>query len=415
MDRTRWGVLAAFVLVTSSNQMLWLTFAPITTDAAKHYDVSEGAIGALSAVFPLLYGAMAIPAGFALDRWFRGSVVTGAALTAFGGVVRVVGDSFAWVLVGQLVVAFAQPLVTNSVAKVAAAYTRDEDRALGISVCSAGLFAGFLIAFGTGAAFGGRGGLHGLLVVQACYAVIGTVLLALALRRPGRTVVVPTATGMASLRAVWADPVLRVTTELVVVGFGVFVGLTTWLQALLEPHHISSDTAGVLLIVMVLAGVIGSAALPPYAVRRGAERSVLMTSLLVTVVGSALLAVVHVVLGIGLILAAMGLVLLATLPIVLEVVERRAGPASGTAAALIWMAGNAGGLVVTVALAPLLHRPAAAFLVLAAVAAGGIPILRRLSDAWPRRARGRGCWRSSGAPSSSPARANPRMSRPASP
>ncbi|MDP9182706.1 MAG: MFS transporter, partial [Actinomycetota bacterium] len=116
MDRSRWGVLAAFVLVTSSNQMLWLTFAPITTDAAKHYDVSEGAIGALSAVFPLLYVVLAIPAGFALDRWFRGSVVTGAALTAFGGVVRLVGDSFAWVLVGQLVVAFAQPLVTNSVA-----------------------------------------------------------------------------------------------------------------------------------------------------------------------------------------------------------------------------------------------------------------------------------------------------------
>ena len=85
MQRTRWSVLVAFVLVTSANQMLWLTFAPITTDAARHYDVSEGAIGALSAVFPLLYVLLAIPAGFALDRWFRGSVGLGAALTAVGG------------------------------------------------------------------------------------------------------------------------------------------------------------------------------------------------------------------------------------------------------------------------------------------------------------------------------------------
>jgi predicted MFS family arabinose efflux permease len=381
MERTRWAVLAAFVLVTSANQMLWLTFAPVTTDAARHYAVSEGAIGALSGVFPLLYVLLAIPAGFALDRWFRPSVVVGAGLTALGGLLRLGGDSYAWVLVGQLVIAFAQPLVTNSVAKLAGAYTADDDRPLGIAICSAGLFAGFLVAFGTGAAFGGGSGLRTLLVVQAVYAVVGAVLLTLGLRRPGREVEAPAATGFASLRAVWADPVLRAVTLLVVVGFGVFVGLTTWLQALLEPDGISADTAGVLLIVMVLAGVIGSVVLPPIATRRGAERSVLLASLVVTAAGSALLAVVHVVLGIGLVLALMGLLLLATLPVVLEVVERRAGPASGTAAALLWMAGNAGGLVVTVVLAPLLKHPSTAFLILAAVALAGLPVLRRLGSA----------------------------------
>jgi cyanate permease len=218
--------------------------------------------------------------------------------------------------------------------------------------------------------------------VQAAYAVVGAILLTLGLRTPGRTVEAPTgtATGTASLRAVWADPVLRATTQLVVVGFGVFVGLTTWLQALLEPHGISSDTAGVLLIAMVLAGVVGSVVLPPIATRRGAERSVLLASLVVTAAGAALLAVVHAPIGIGIVLAAMGLLLLATLPVVLEVTERRAGPASGTAAALLWMAGNAGGLVVTVVLAPLLKHPAAGFLVLAAVALAGLPILGRLSD-----------------------------------
>jgi predicted MFS family arabinose efflux permease len=378
VQRSRWGVVAAFVLVTSANQMLWLTFAPITTDAATHYGVDEGSIGALSAVFPLLYVLLAIPAGIALDRWFRGSVLTGAALTAAGAALRVIGDSYVWVLLGQLVVAVAQPLVTNSVAKLAGSYTTEEDRPLGIAVCSAGLFAGFLVAFGTGAAFGGGSGLRTLLVVQAVYAVVGAALLTVALRAPGRVVDLPAGAGIASLRAVWADPVLRATTQLVVVGFGVFVGLTTWLQALLEPDGISADTAGVLLIVMVVAGVLGSVVLPPIAAHRGAERAVLRASLVVTGAGSALLAVVHAALGIGIVLAAMGLLLLATLPVVLEVVERRAGPRSGTAAALLWMAGNAGGLVVTIVLAPLLDHPSAAFLVLTAVALAGLPILRRL-------------------------------------
>jgi predicted MFS family arabinose efflux permease len=370
--------LAAFVIVTSANQMLWLTFAPITTDAANHYGVSEGAIGALSAVFPLLYVLLAIPAGFALDRWFRGSVATGALLTALGGLVRLGGDSYGWVLTGQLVVAFAQPLVTNSVAKVAGAYTRDEDRPLGIAICSAGLFAGFLIAFGTGAAFGGGSGLRTLLAVQAGYAVVGAVLLCIGLRRPARAIEVLAASGLAALRSVWADRVLRTTTQLTIVGFGVFVGLTTWLQALLEPDGIDADTAGVLLIVMVVFGVVGSVVIPPAAHERSIERQVLRASLLVTTIGSVLLAIVHAPFAIGLVLAAMGFLLLATLPVVLEIVERRAGAASGTAAALLWMAGNAGGLVVTVVIAPLLDHPSVAFLVLAAVAAIGLPILARL-------------------------------------
>jgi hypothetical protein len=120
---------------------------------------------------------------------------------------------------------------------------------------------------------------------------------------------------------------------------------------------------------------------PPLAATRGAERPVLHASLLVTAGGAALLAVIHVAVGIAVVLAAMGLLLLATLPVVLEVVERRAGPASGTAAALLWMAGNAGGLVVTVVLAPLLKHPSVAFLVLAAVALAGLPVLARLGPA----------------------------------
>lgn len=380
MQRTRWSVLVAFALVTSANQMLWLTFAPVTTDAARHYGVSEGTIGVLSAVFPLLYVVLAIPTGFALDRWFRPSLTLGAGLTALGGLLRLVGDSFAWVLVGQLVVAVAQPFVTSSVAKLAAAYTSERDRALGISVCSSALFAGFLLAFGSGAAFGGGSGLHRLLLAQAAYSTVGAVFLALALRGPGPDVPAPTVAATASLGVIWGDRVLRSLILLVVAGFGVFVGLTTWLQALLEPRGVSTSTAGVLLLVMVVAGVIGSAVVPPLAAARGAERSVLGVSLVLAAAGTASLAVVRPVVAEGAALAVTGFVLLATLPVVLEVVERRAGPVSGTAASLLWMSGNAGGLVVTGVTAPLLHHPAAAFLLLGGVALLGLPVLARLSQ-----------------------------------
>jgi predicted MFS family arabinose efflux permease len=73
-----------------------------------------------------------------------------------------------------------------------------------------------------------------------------------------------------------------------------------------------------------------------------------------------------------------GLLLLPALPIVLELVERRTGEAEGTAAGLIWMAGNLGGLLVAVVVGLLVDHPSAAFLVMAAIALIAVPGARAL-------------------------------------
>ena len=58
-----WGPVVAYAALSGANQMLWLTFTPLTTDAAHHYGVSTGAIGWLAEIFPLLYVALALPMG----------------------------------------------------------------------------------------------------------------------------------------------------------------------------------------------------------------------------------------------------------------------------------------------------------------------------------------------------------------
>ncbi|HEX3691829.1 MAG TPA: MFS transporter [Solirubrobacteraceae bacterium] len=62
---------------------------------ARHYGVSVSAIGWLAEIFPLLYVVLAIPSGILLDRWFRPMLAGGGALVAFGGLLRLGGDSFA--------------------------------------------------------------------------------------------------------------------------------------------------------------------------------------------------------------------------------------------------------------------------------------------------------------------------------
>ena len=80
-----WRVIVAYSLVCAATQVLWLSYAAITTETARRYGVSVGAVGWLAEIFPLLYVVLAIPAGILLDRWFRPALAAGGALVALGG------------------------------------------------------------------------------------------------------------------------------------------------------------------------------------------------------------------------------------------------------------------------------------------------------------------------------------------
>ncbi len=63
----RWVVLLAFMFVVAINQLLWITFAPITGSAATYYGVSDLSIGLLSMSFMIVYIVISIPASWVID------------------------------------------------------------------------------------------------------------------------------------------------------------------------------------------------------------------------------------------------------------------------------------------------------------------------------------------------------------
>jgi hypothetical protein len=173
---------------------------------------------------------------------------------------------------------------------------------------------------------------------------------------------------------------MRTSCGLVFLGFGIFVALATWLQTLLQPYHVSETTAGVLLVAMIVAGLVGCAFLPALVANRSAERPFMGT-----VVAAGCLSC----LGLGLLtplglragaLVLLGFLLLPSLPVVLSVAERLAGPLAGTAGAMVWMAGNLGGLAVALVVQLLVHHPTVAFLTMAGIALLGVPLTARLAD-----------------------------------
>lgn len=385
-SRGNWFVIFGYALVGAATQLLWLTYAPITTNAATYYDTSEEAIGTLSIIFPLIYVVLAIPFGIWLDRWFRPMLILGAILTAVGGLIRILGEaSYDTALIGQIVVAIGQPLVLSAITALCVQYLPPHHRAKGIAIGSASLFAGMLIAFVSGALLENQ--IHTLLVIQGVFGLLGAIVLCLGLTKRGDfgDVLEPgalhdqTQEQRHPLRAVWADPIIRLLVLIVAVGFGVFVTLTTWLQALLEPAGVTTEGASIMLLIMVVAGIIGAGTLPPIATKARNQPFWLLVAIVVSTAGCLVLAFAPG-LTTGIIVSAfLGLLLLATLPIVLEMVEARTGAAASTATALIWLAGNAGGVILSVVVGFVIGSPTIGFIIPALVAIIiGLPFVLQL-------------------------------------
>lgn len=359
--------------------MLWLNFAPITTGTAARLGVSSSTVGVLAEVFPVVYVLLAVPAGLALDRWFRPTLAAGAILTAVGSLLRLAGHGFGPVLAGQLVVALAQPAVLTAVTGIATRSLLPADRPTGIAIGSAGTFVGFVLAFVLGLVLG-AGHLHALLVVSAVYTVAATVVLLPSLRVVAGTETPAVGANRAAVRTVWSDPVVRSVCWLVFFGFGVFIAITTWVQTLLQPAGVTARTADGLLLAMVGAGIVTALAVPPIVATRGRQPLVLVVAGAATSAACALLAVAPGAAAGYVALVAVGLVLLPALPVLLELIEARTGAHAGAATALLWLAGNAGGVVVALLVQIVEGTPAAAFALLAAASLVALPLARQLAS-----------------------------------
>jgi predicted MFS family arabinose efflux permease len=373
----RWAILAGYGLLAACSQLLWLTFAPVTGQAQRVMGVSAGAVGDLAGIFPLLYVVLALPSGRWLDARFERALPAGAILTAGGGLLRLAGpSSYGWALAGQFVVAAGQPLVLNSITKVAARYFPPQERTAAISAGSVSLYAGILAAVLSGGPLFDAGGLRLLLSVQAAVAVIAAAWVLVAIRTPAAFQGDPSVA--VSLRWLRGDRFMWVLAGLLFVGMGVFNAVATWLDSILG-HFGRGDAAGYLIAIMTVAGVLGAALVPQAVAKLDRRRALLQVTVGVTALAFLAIAAVHGVAFVGVVLFVEGFVLLAALPVVLDWSELHTGPErAGAAVGFLLLAGNLGGVVLVLILQGLISNPYLSLGALSAAALAGLALSTRL-------------------------------------
>lgn len=127
----RWVMLSVYMLIVAVNQLLWITFAPITSDAVLYYGVSDIQIGILSMCFMIVFIFVSIPASWVIDTYgIRIGVGIGAVLTGVFGMLRgMVTNSYDLLLISQIGIAVGQPFLLNAITKIASRWFALEERA----------------------------------------------------------------------------------------------------------------------------------------------------------------------------------------------------------------------------------------------------------------------------------------------
>jgi predicted MFS family arabinose efflux permease len=373
----RWVILSGYALLAACTQLLWLAYAPITTQTHHVMGVSQGAVGDLAGIFPFMYVVVALPAGRWLDARFTRALSLGAVLTAAGGVLRLAGPtSYGWALAGQFVTALGQPFVLNSITKVAAHYFPSRERVVAISIGSVALFIGILAAVLTGTPLLHAGGLALLVQVQAGVALLAAVWVIVAIRTPAAFPGDPSVA--VSLRWLRSDRLMWLLAGLLFIGMGVFNAVATWLDSILT-HFGHGSASGYLIALMTVGGIVGGALLPGIVASRDNRRAMLGVAVAVTAVAFAVIAGIHDPIVGGIVLFAAGLFLLAGLPVVLDWSELHAGPErAGGAAGFLLLAGNLGGVLLVLIVQAAIGNPYISLGALSVCCLLGLAIVARL-------------------------------------
>ncbi len=374
---SRWAILGSYSLLAACTQMLWLSFAAIDTDVARALHVDVGTVGDLAIIFPFVYIVLALPTGRWLDVRFAQALSAGAILTGAGALVRLVAPtSFAVQTAGMLVMAAGQPLVLNSITKVAGRYFPPGERATAISIGTAALFVGILAAVLTAGPLFAAGGLPLLLVGQAVPSVLAAALVMITARSQPAYPDDPSVS--VSLRWLARDRFMWTLAALVFIGMGTYNAVATWLQPILD-HFGEGAAAGNLIAVLTFAGVLGAAVIPPAVAARDLRRGALLTALVVSAAAFAAVSAFHNVIWLGAWFFVEGVLLLACLPVVLDWSEVHAGPErQGAAVGFLMMAGNLGGVVLALLVQAAVTNPFVALGVMGVAALAGIPVALRL-------------------------------------
>ena len=211
-----------------------------------------------------------MPAGVVIDRkGFKYGVGIGVLFTGIFAMLRLVNtDSFNVLLISQIGIAIGQPFVLNGVTKLVVTWFPQKEEATAVGLGSLALLVGMMVGLGATPALVQFLGFETMLLIYGALGLVGILLFFLLVRprpvKPPREVEAQQEiTGWQGIKQILKMRDFVILGFIALIGIGVFNGLATWLEKILnELHQIAMTDAGIISAILILSGIVGCIIIP---------------------------------------------------------------------------------------------------------------------------------------------------------
>ncbi len=267
--RYRWVVLAVFMFINLTIQMLWISYAPISGPAASYYHVSDLQIGYFAMVFMLAFIPLSIPVSWLIDTWgFKRSVSIGALLMAVFGIARgLAGADYRLAMICSIGLAAAQPFLLNAWTKMPANWFAINERATAVGLVTIANLVGTGIGLAVTPLLFESITIPSIQLIYGGIAAFSSLLFILLAHDKPPTPPCPPELAARALMVDGLKHALRIRPfwyYLIIsfIGLGIFNGVTTWVETIIRPRGFTPADAGLLGALMLVGGLLGALIIP---------------------------------------------------------------------------------------------------------------------------------------------------------
>lgn len=220
--------------------------------------------------FMIMFILFSLPASWVIDKWgYKASLLIGAGITAVFGTLRALfADDFTLVLIMQFILAIGQPFLLNIATKAASDWFPLKDRSTAAGILTLAQYIGFIVPMAIAPAIAESSGIPTLFKWFASFAIISACLAAAFVNRKppaSLTNVSPAKQEVLrfeSIRLLTANKSYVLILLISFISIGIFNTILTLLETILIPRGFTSEEAGLVGAVFIVAGIIGAVVLP---------------------------------------------------------------------------------------------------------------------------------------------------------
>ena len=358
----RWIVLFVFIIVALMSQLLWLTFAPITSEVSSIYQVSVFDISLLSLVWPIVFVITAIPVGIFIDKYgFTRSVALGSFFLAVFSIMRIFSlnleYNFILLIIAQTGAAISQPFIFGSITKLAGSWFPEDELGIATGLGTIGLFMGMMVALVLSPILFLSFGFPMLLLIYG-YLSCAAFLLFIIFAKEGPFVIDVDSKSTFSFHEFL---MLSKKRSFLILEFGFFVvvggftAIMTWIEQILQSlHGIGIDEAGLLGGILIIGGILGSIILPAASDKMKTLKPFILIDLLIGTILLFFIGIIGNVAILALLFFITGFFLMSALPLVLDLSTHFSGIGmEGQASSLLWFFSQLGSVFLIIIIEPI--------------------------------------------------------------